>query len=182
MRILALVLFCLALVSLRVNAQSATRVTTNQFLAPAIFREVEGKLYNTQLAERWRVIGDEFRIWRRTNDEVILEKQPSRVPVAYVPRPYVDSLARIGGLAQAGAYESPPEPRPGPSRAFLLDGDFIVIRNGPPETRVTGYVSVVAMNLGVTNYFDERVFLYDCGTPHYVLYLTTNRVEGAKAK
>ncbi len=170
----------LALLADMGRAQTAVTVTTNRFLAPANFREIDGQLYDAYHDYGWVWISDEFRVWARTNRQVVLRAEnPERnyrvatfSPRAPIPAKSVKEWSKT--------HDSPP-PHPVPYRD-PGSSMMIVLKNGPVQSLQGGYINEMARFVGTSNYFGGQVGIYDCGQPHYVTYFTTNRIQSPKAR
>src|SRR6266478_9407364 len=91
-------------------AQQSVAVTTNRFLAPANFREVQGQLYNVDRSEKWRSVVGYFELCDRATNELILKKRNARPQPA--PPVYVDYLASIGGYSASAGFDPRPTVEP----------------------------------------------------------------------
>ncbi len=156
----------LALIGMAVLASEQPIITTNRVMAAPQFREVAGQLYNTQLSVKWKRIPGPFDILESPFPDLVL----------------VQSFVMQGIYTVTGTRQGVRNYRRGvaPSvdyREEKVPGWKLFVRNYPFAESKTPYWQLRAMPVGATNYLGSMVDVYDCGTPHYVTVVRTNRIK-----
>jgi hypothetical protein len=185
----------LALIGMVVLASEEPIITTNRVMAAPHFREVDGQLYNIYRSVKWKYIQGPFDILESPfPDLVLIQTFSVRLQkhltdeMVVLPRRAGNS-GRVIGQTVSHGWDMQEEEIP---RERLLVRNFTnaqtitvpnTIRgtNGSFEfARLRTNVAMVAMQVAITNYGGDTIAIVDCGTPHYVSVLTTNRIEAPK--
>jgi hypothetical protein len=160
----------------RAQTNSAPVVTTNWVTAVPYYREVNGQLYNIQRSILWQTLyGDILKV--STNEMVVSTFTTEPVYEAATTSREVDNY--MGGIA--GYREVPTQVQTGDKKVY---GAKIIVRNCPEnlEPAVGETIQLRVMRVGTTNYDGDILELWDCGTPHVVMVVTTNYPAGFKVE
>ena len=147
-------------------AQPSVTITTNRLLAASKFRDVDGQLYNTQLSAKWNAIQAPFDILASPWPDLILLQSFAMQGSYRVTGVRQGVLNSPGGIPSSIDY----------GEQKVLGGKLFV-RNFPFVDSKKPYWQLRAMHVGATNYLGSMVDIYDCGTPHYVTVVRTNRIK-----
>lgn len=143
--------------------------TTNVVTALPSFREVNGQLYNTELSVSWQKF--QGRCLRVTTNGVVVE----------ILTPVYGRLDESPGWIEHGEQIGM-----NPSQQVLLrydgSGKLIFLTNYPSalQPAATQEFSFRAMKTGTVDFDDNKFELWDYGTPHVVMVVTTNYVRAKK--
>jgi hypothetical protein len=160
-----------ALTGLQAAAQTnlAPVIRTNQITAAENFREVNGKLYNSDRSVLWTNFqADCLRV---STKELLLS--------TFTMNPVYDVVATTK-IVHRGIYDDIGEPRLVPEQVKVGDqkvsGKKIILQNYPPELfpAVGQVLNFRAMRIGTSSSYGDTLELWDYGTPHVVMVLTTN--------
>jgi hypothetical protein len=160
-----------ALAGWRAAAQTnlAPVIRTNQITAAENFREVNGKLYNSDRSVLWTNFqADCLRV---STKELLLS--------TFTMNPVYDVVATTK-IVHRGIYDDIGEPRLVPEQVKVGDqkvsGKKIILQNYPPELfpAVGQVLNFRAMRIGTSSSYGDTLELWDYGTPHVVMVLTTN--------
>ena len=154
----------------RVEAQTnlAAVVTTNCVTAVPYYREVNGKLYNTELSTLWKDFQADV-LTASTNGLLVQTFTMDPIYGAATTTKYVptgefspDKPVLVATKVQIGEKKAP--------------GGKIVLRNYPPDRAPTvgQEISFRAMQVGTIEEDGSTFQLWDYGTPHVVMVVTTN--------
>ena len=177
MKIILLLLFPLC-----APAQTNTTrlVTTNWVTAAPSFREVNGRLYNSERSKLWQY-KDQLHFVRMEGD-IVIAKQITQVEtydVQSVP-------GRVDRMQSSGLFTGSPgsysaEPRR--TKETLVsserqEGPPFAITNCQIKTFTVGQeFTAVFMRNGFLKSGGQNLELWDCGTPHIVAVITTNSFQ-----
>jgi hypothetical protein len=152
----------------------ATADETNWVMAAPWFREVDGKLYNTQRSVSFKPFSGQVE---RVLTNTIILQQISQQPIYGEAKP--NSLINDGNFL--GYSGVPIRPVIGWNTVY---GGKIFITNFPIDlnTTVGSQVSGAAMPVGRCQINDENLVVWDYGTPHRVMVITTNSTAEKEAK
>ncbi len=140
-------------------------ITTNRVMAAPHFRDVEGQLYNTKLSAKWKRIQGPFDILGSPFPDLVL-LQSFTIQGSYAVTATGRALNSPGGVPTAVDY-----------REQKVLGWKLFVRNFPFVDLKAPNWQLRAMQVGAANYAGTMVDVYDCGAPHYVTLLTTNRIK-----
>jgi hypothetical protein len=151
-------------------------VTTNWVTATPSFREVNGRLFNTQRSILWKDIQGK-----------IIKMLPGKLVVAtFTTEPIYQAVAAdefVPGVP-GGSGHHILSPRNVVVGEKTIPGPSIVIANYPaalsPADGQT--ISCRALEVGTFDYGDSTLGLWDYGKPHVVMVLTTNIPPELKAE
>jgi hypothetical protein len=141
-------------------------LTTNLVTAVPYFREVNGQVYNTTRSALWKTLaGDILKV---STNEIVLSTFQINPDYAVVnPGGQLDYYY-VGGI----------DGKP-PTFGKKLYGKKVIIRDCPASDSqlalaVGETVQIRAMYIGTSNYNGDILELWDHGTAHVVMVVTTN--------
>jgi RNase P/RNase MRP subunit p29 len=141
----------IAFLALGLTSFSTIATETNWVVAAPQFREINGQLYNTDLSKKFQ--GIEGTVIDVSSNFVVLEQESTRS--LYVP--WQGTVVTVNKT------------------------DFVVT-NFPIslDPTVGANNGCRAMRIGTINYNGQVLKLYDYGTPHRVMVITTNSISENK--
>jgi hypothetical protein len=153
------------------SPQFKTVLVTNQIEAIPTFREVDGRLYNTERSVLWTNFQGEC-----------LEIATNTIIISTFTMEPIYQAATTTEYVPTGEF-SPDKPvlvatkiKVGENKVL---GRKIVLQNYPANlyAAVGETISFRAMKVGTSSYKDETLELWDYGTPHIVTVIKTNLVD-----
>lgn len=146
-------------------------VTTNIVTSADWFRNVDGKLYNTQKSALWTNI--QVNVLQATTNGLLIQTFTTE-PIHEASTRTIATRNYLGHITSQRVVPTTVEV--GSKKVPL---QTILLRNYP--TNLVGSVgktmSIRAMRVGTTDHKGEVVELWDYGTPHRVVVVSTNRVK-----
>jgi hypothetical protein len=148
--------------------------TTNYVTAVPWYREVNGQLYNTTRSALWKTLaGDILKV--STNEIVLSTFQINPNYGVETPSGQLDYYY-VGGVDGAP-----------PTFGKKLYGKKVIICDCPASDShlalaVGETVQIRAMYIGTTNHDGDMLELWDHGTPHVVIVVTTNYARAFKTE
>jgi hypothetical protein len=159
-----------ALAGWQADAQTnvAPVIRTNLIIAAESFREVNGKLYNTERSILWTNFQGECL---KVLPNGLLVQTFTTEPVYEATTTSVATHNYMGGIT--GYRQVPTTVQTGTKEVPSLK---LFLRNYPANKNLADgeAISFRALRIGTTDYNGERLELWDYGTPHIVKVLTTN--------
>jgi hypothetical protein len=153
LKFFAVLVTIIAVSGWRIEAQTnvAPIIRTNRVKAAPNFREVNGQLYNNTRSKQWEKI--DGKIVTVLSNAIVFQ-QITRVPDTYGQNIY--------GTRTVTSFKETP-------------GLKLVVRNYPTKNAAVGELMwVKVMRVGTTNYNGDTLELWDYGTPHIAMVVTTN--------
>jgi hypothetical protein len=146
----------------------APTIRSNWIAAAGNFREVNGQLYNTERSVLWRsfngkclqVLTNGILIQTYTNEQTFETVTISRS---------VPDLMRGGVRTVTSPEKIPTDIKQVPEMKLIL-------QNYPTNPKPTVFLSIPfrAFRVGTTDFNGEKLEVWDYGTPHFVMVVTTN--------
>jgi len=170
MKITSLILGVLCGLATSAPAQTnfAVVIRTNLVTAPVYIREVDGKIYDIRYSRLWHDIGGQ--IVKKLDDGASLQTYVTNNEYAYGERQ--------GNYDQqhSGAYSAGST---GPRR-YLVSSEVVPDKKIIVKHYMIGEVGQTASVRAMMIEGGEGSELWDCGTPHQVIVISTNKIQAPK--